>query len=75
MPRYDRLAHRYWSLLLPFTITYMRSAVDTEDERYMYTLGMDIGGTFTDFTLVDRESGEVTVDKEPTTPANPAEER
>jgi len=39
----------------------------------MYTLGMDIGGTFTDFTLVDRESGNVTVDKEPTTPANPAE--
>jgi len=29
----------------------------------MYTLGMDIGGTFTDFTLVDRESGNVTVDK------------
>jgi len=39
----------------------------------MYTLGMDIGGTFTDFTLVDRESGNVTIDKEPTTPANPAE--
>jgi N-methylhydantoinase A/oxoprolinase/acetone carboxylase beta subunit len=39
----------------------------------MYTLGMDIGGTFTDFTLVDRETGEVTVEKEPTTPANPAE--
>ncbi|WP_222912869.1 hydantoinase/oxoprolinase family protein [Natrinema sp. SYSU A 869] len=39
----------------------------------MYTLGMDIGGTFTDFTLVDRESGTVTIDKEPTTPANPAE--
>ncbi|WP_226482688.1 hydantoinase/oxoprolinase family protein [Natrinema amylolyticum] len=39
----------------------------------MYTLGMDIGGTFTDFTLVDRESGSVTIDKEPTTPANPAE--
>ncbi|WP_254538235.1 hydantoinase/oxoprolinase family protein [Halomarina litorea] len=39
----------------------------------MYTLGMDIGGTFTDFTLVDRGSGTVTTDKEPTTPSNPAE--
>ncbi|UHQ95210.1 hydantoinase/oxoprolinase family protein [Haloterrigena alkaliphila] len=39
----------------------------------MHTLGIDIGGTFTDFTLVDQRSGDVTVDKEPTTPANPAE--
>lgn len=39
----------------------------------MYTLGMDIGGTFTDFTLVDRGSGTVTIEKEPTTPTNPAE--
>ena len=39
----------------------------------MYTLGMDIGGTFTDFALVDQESGTVTIDKEPTTPSNPAE--
>lgn len=38
----------------------------------MYTLGVDIGGTFTDFTLVDEAAGEVTVDKEPTTPGNPA---
>lgn len=38
----------------------------------MYSLGIDIGGTFTDFTLVDQEVGEVTVDKEPTTSANPA---
>lgn len=38
----------------------------------MYTLGIDIGGTFTDFTLVDESAGEVTVEKEPTTQANPA---
>lgn len=38
----------------------------------MYKLGIDIGGTFTDFTLVDDAGGEVTVEKEPTTPDNPA---
>jgi len=39
----------------------------------MYTLGIDIGGTFTDFTLVDREAEETAVEKEPTTPNDPAE--
>lgn len=38
----------------------------------MYKLGIDIGGTFTDFTLVDESDREVTVEKEPTTPDNPA---
>lgn len=38
----------------------------------MYKLGIDIGGTFTDFTLVDETRNEVTVEKEPTTPDNPA---
>lgn len=39
---------------------------------FMYKLGIDIGGTFTDFTLVNQSNGEVTVEKEPTTPDNPA---
>lgn len=38
----------------------------------MYTLGVDIGGTFIDFTLKDEESGTVRFDKEPTTTENPA---
>lgn len=38
----------------------------------MYKLGIDIGGTFTDFTLVDESERTVTVEKEPTTPDNPA---
>jgi N-methylhydantoinase A/oxoprolinase/acetone carboxylase beta subunit len=38
----------------------------------MYKLGIDIGGTFTDFTLVDETDGEITIEKEPTTPENPA---
>lgn len=38
----------------------------------MYTLGIDIGGTFTDFTLVDDSRGTITLDKELTTPDNPA---
>jgi N-methylhydantoinase A len=38
----------------------------------MYTLGIDIGGTFTDFTLKDEKSRMVQFDKEPTTTDNPA---
>jgi N-methylhydantoinase A/oxoprolinase/acetone carboxylase beta subunit len=38
----------------------------------MYTLGIDIGGTFTDFTLVDDADNEVRIEKEPTTGENPA---
>jgi len=36
-------------------------------------LGIDIGGTFTDFTLIDDETGEVHVEKNLTTPHNPEE--
>lgn len=36
----------------------------------MYRIGVDIGGTFTDFTVVD-EHGEIIVWKEPTTPDDP----
>ncbi|HWP29710.1 MAG TPA: hydantoinase/oxoprolinase family protein [Chloroflexota bacterium] len=36
-------------------------------------VGIDVGGTFTDLLLVDDATGEVTVGKELTTPAQPAE--
>ena len=36
-------------------------------------LGCDIGGTFTDFVLLDDESGEITVHKCLTTPQNPSD--
>jgi N-methylhydantoinase A len=38
-----------------------------------YRLGIDIGGTFTDATLLDKETGEVTIDKVSSTPADPSE--
>ena len=38
-----------------------------------YRIGVDIGGTFTDFTLVNDETGEVLVEKCLTTPAAPEE--
>ena len=38
-----------------------------------YRLGIDIGGTFTDGALVDEDSGELSIVKVLTTPANPAE--
>ena len=34
-------------------------------------IGVDVGGTFTDLIFYDDETGEVRVDKEPTTPAAP----
>ncbi len=36
-------------------------------------IGVDIGGTFTDLVLLDEASGDLTVVKIPTSPANPAE--
>ena len=38
-----------------------------------YRLGVDIGGTFTDFALLHDESGRLTVYKQLTTPRDPAE--
>ena len=37
-----------------------------------YRLGIDIGGTFTDFALVDDETGELAIHKQLTTPADPS---
>jgi N-methylhydantoinase A/oxoprolinase/acetone carboxylase beta subunit len=36
-------------------------------------LGVDIGGTFTDFALFDETSGGITVHKQLPTPHDPAE--
>jgi N-methylhydantoinase A len=37
-----------------------------------YRLAVDVGGTFTDFALLDEETGEVHVAKSLTTPADPS---
>ena len=37
-----------------------------------YRIGVDIGGTFTDFALFDDATGEVTTHKQLTTPADPS---
>jgi len=37
-----------------------------------WTIGVDVGGTFTDFYASDETSGSIYVDKTPSTPANPA---
>ncbi len=37
-----------------------------------YRLGIDIGGTFTDFSLVDESTGETTIAKVPSTPSHPS---
>ncbi|GIT54281.1 MAG: methylhydantoinase [Pseudomonadota bacterium] len=39
----------------------------------VWTVGVDVGGTFTDFFAVDESSGSVHVGKFPSTPGNPAE--
>ena len=38
----------------------------------VWTVGVDVGGTFTDFFAVDESSGAVHVGKFPSTPGNPA---
>jgi N-methylhydantoinase A len=38
----------------------------------VYRLGIDIGGTFTDFSLLDETTGELAGFKSPTVPADPA---
>ena len=37
-----------------------------------YRLGIDIGGTFTDATLIDENTGEISVGKVPSTPEDPS---
>ena len=37
-----------------------------------YRIGIDIGGTFTDFAMVNDDSGEVTLEKLLTTPQDPS---
>lgn len=39
----------------------------------MYRIGVDVGGTFTDFTVLDESSGEVHFYKTPSTPHDPSE--
>lgn len=39
----------------------------------MYRIGVDVGGTFTDFTLLDETSGEIHFYKTPSTPHDPSE--
>jgi N-methylhydantoinase A len=36
-------------------------------------VGVDVGGTFTDFVVFDDQTRELTIRKVPSTPANPAE--
>ena len=37
-----------------------------------FRLGVDIGGTFTDFALINDATGEVTISKQLTTPTDPS---
>ena len=39
----------------------------------MYRIGIDVGGTFTDFTLVNEQTGGVAFHKVPSTPHDPSE--
>ena len=39
--------------------------------RAQYRLGIDAGGTFTDFVVADRESGDVRLFKALSTPSDP----
>ena len=39
----------------------------------MYRIGVDVGGTFTDFTLLDEAKGELHYHKTPSTSSDPSE--
>src|SRR5947209_964800 len=39
----------------------------------MFRIGIDVGGTFTDFTLINERDGTVHFHKVPSTPADPSE--
>jgi N-methylhydantoinase A len=39
----------------------------------VYRIGIDVGGTFTDFTLIDERDGTVRFHKVPSTPSDPSE--
>src|ERR1700761_2987446 len=39
----------------------------------MVSIGVDVGGTFTDFVVLDDETNEISIKKVPSTPADPAE--
>lgn len=43
------------------------------EEMKVYRLGCDIGGTFTDFALIDSNTGEIIIDKCLTVPEDPSE--
>ena len=38
-----------------------------------WTVGVDVGGTFTDFFALNESSGDLHVSKYPSTPSNPAQ--
>ena len=40
-----------------------------------YRLGIDVGGTFTDLALLDAETGRFAIEKVPSVPADPSEDR
>src|ERR1039458_1808731 len=47
-----------------------RGAISAMDEGAKYALGIDVGGTFTDFVLADTKTGEMRTLKEPSTPSD-----
>jgi N-methylhydantoinase A len=54
------------------TVVFIAS-IGVKQRKNMFRLGIDVGGTFTDFTLIDDETGAAIHFKAPSTPHNPAE--
>ena len=50
----------------------MKNNTKLEDGQARYRIGVDVGGTFTDFHVLDDETGAVFTGKRPSTPNNPA---
>ncbi len=50
----------------------MREARKTTRIKKRCRIGIDVGGTFTDFVLANRTTGKLTHYKEPSTPSDPS---
>ena len=51
---------------------YMKTNENMKESQARFRIGVDVGGTFTDFYVLDETSGAILTGKRPSTPDNPA---
>jgi N-methylhydantoinase A/oxoprolinase/acetone carboxylase beta subunit len=61
----------FYNFRIPFGLVDLVTA--TENNSPNLYIGVDIGGTFTDFVIYDPKTGKISTSKRLSTPANPAQ--